>query len=230
MWCDELLSPGRGDRLPVVSRPVPARPSPAEPFRRGGPPVSAAQGNPWQWWWDFARAQARELLAGIVPPPVDVHGPVLSRGESAVVGAEVSYSRLYGGEQDWVPRDPVVLGRPSVMVVAAAIGAVVNHQRRAAARRDAAVRWRDGQSAVAAWATTHRILCNTARGLMSFHYGAVREFYPDPQRWSLVLGFDPEVAPVRLTGPAAPMLALWAAVGVLGDRWSSDPRLSPLLS
>ena len=98
-----------------------------------------------------------------------------------------------------------------------------------AARREAELRWRDDQH-VQVIATTDRLLCSTAKGWLSAWYGNITEFYPDLQSWSLTIGFEPGIAPLRLSGPPAPMICLWAATCLLGDRWANDPRLRPLLN
>ena len=105
----------------------------------------------------------------------------------------------------------------------------MNHRRKIAARRDGVPRWRD-EHPVHVWVTTHRLICGGDDGLESLWYNAITQFYPDLQRWSLTLGFNSEYPPVRLVGPAAPMLCLWTATATLGRRWAHDPRLAPLLA
>jgi hypothetical protein len=87
---------------------------------------------------------------------------------------------------------------------------------------------RDGRWKVQVIATTDRLLCSTAKGWLSAWYGNITEFYPDLQSWSLTIGFEPGIAPLRLSGPPAPMICLWAATCLLGDRWANDQRLRPL--
>ena len=167
--------------------------------------------------------------AGNRPPAVDVFGPVLDQNEEAVLSADMTYSRQYGGDGRYQKADLLVVGRPAVMAAGFALSAAVNHRRKVAARREAQVRWRDHQH-VQVIATTDRLLCSTAKGWLSAWYGNITEFYPDLQSWSLTIGFEPGVAPLRLSGPPAPMICLWAATCLLGERWANDPRLRPLLN
>ena len=125
------------------------------------------------------------------------------------------YSRQYGGDGCYQKADLLIVGRPAVMAAGFAISAAVNHRRKVAARREAQVRWRDHQH-VQVIATTDRLLCSTDKGWLSAWYGNVTEFYPDLQSWSVTLGFEPGVAPLRLSGPPAPMICLWAATCLLG--------------
>lgn len=216
--------------------PLPAVYTPSAPVAAARGPQTQQPRHPharvvdeWQSWWSHARAAARLLARGIEPPAVDVFGPVLDQDEEAVLSAEMHYSRQYGGDGRYQKTDLMVVGRPAVMAAGFALSAAVNHRRKMAARRDAQVQWRDHQR-VQVIATTHRLLCNTDRGWLSAWYGDVTEFYPDLQSWSLTLGFEPGMAPLRLSGPPAPMLGLWAAACLLGERWINDPRLSALLS
>ena len=141
-----------------------------------------------------------------------------------MLSADMHYSRQYGGDGRYQKADLLIVGRPAVMAAGFAISAAVNHRRKVAARREAQVRWRDHQH-VQVIATTDRLLCSTDKGWLSAWYGNVTEFYPDLQSWSVTLGFEPGVAPLRLSGPPAPMICLWAATCLLGERWANDPRL-----
>lgn len=77
--------------------------------------------------------------------------------------------------------------------------------------------------------TSKRLLCGVASGRwLSFPYSQVSEFFPEIHEWSVTLGFAGSTWPLRLTGPAAPGIALWIAHGVLGPRWVQDPRLQQL--
>ena len=175
------------------------------------------------------RPTARLLARGIAPPAIDVFGPVLDQDEEAVLSADMHYSRQYGGDGRYQKADLLVVGRPAVMAAGFGFSAAINHRRKVAARRVAELRWRDHHH-VQVTATTDRLLCSTAKGWLSAWYGNITEFYPDLQSWSLTIGFEPGIAPLRLSGPPAPMICLWAATCLLGDRWANDPRLRPLLN
>jgi hypothetical protein len=224
MWWDDQLSSAHtpSPLLPAL------RAEHSQPVQTQAHQLPAVT-DPWQWWWRHARASARRFVAGIDPPGIEVYGPVLDDDEEGILEADVVLSRLYGGDGSYRRSDFLVVARPAVMAGALAVNAVVNHRRKAAARRRAAVRWRDDRP-VHVWATTHRLICDDGHGTESCWYGSVNEFHPDLSQWSLTLAFDDGSAPVRLVGPPAPALCLWAATAVLGDRWDHDPRLAALLA
>ena len=227
-WWEEQLAGYRpAGSVPAVRDPR----SPVNASRPGQERAASAAPVPvdeWTWWWRYARATAAQLARGVGPAAIDVYGPVLEVGEEAVLSADLSCSRLYGGDGRYRKADLLVVGRPAVMAAGFALNAAVNYRRKVAARRDAELRWRD-QQWVQVIATTDRLLCNTDAGWWSGWLGSVTEFYPDVQSWSLTLGFDRGVAPLRLSGPAAPAICVWVGACVLGDRWTSDPRLIALL-
>jgi hypothetical protein len=228
-WWDDQLAGAARSRLPVPMHagqsPVPA----SNPTARDcGAARVARAGDEYRWWWTYARRCAASFRVGIVPPEVQVFGPVLDDNEAALLTAELAYCRLYGGDGRYDRSDFLVFGRPTVMAGALAVNAAINHRRKVIARREAAPRWRDNCRA-GVIVTTHRLLCDTGRGWDSYWYGAIAEFYPDLASWSITIGFD-ECAPLRLVGPAAPAVCLWIATAVLRERWESDPRLAPLLN
>jgi hypothetical protein len=218
--------------MPVGPRNLPAR---VEAWQRSAPtqPQYAGAVSGWlrtehQEWWDYARGCARSLLQGQVPPIIQVHGPVLQRDEAALLTADVGYSRQCGGDGSYQPVPFLLAGRMPVMAGALAVSGWINHRRKVAAEREAAVRWRLQQT-VNVIVTTDRLLCGTDQGSVNCWYEDCTGFYPDLQQWTLTLGFD-EMYPVRFNGVAVPALALWAGYGVLGDAWANDPRLASLLA
>ena len=226
-WDDQLAGFGPASTLPATYDQRQGAPT-VQRARPGHSPPSIAAGDEWARWWAYARTCARHLAAGINAPGIDVYGPVLDADEDALLSAELSYSRLYGGDGRYQKSDFFVVGRPAVMAGALALGAAINHRRKVTARREAQLRWRDQQN-VQVIATTLRLLCNTDTGWISAWYGSVTEFYPDLQNWAVTLGFGPEFTPIRLSGPAAPAVGLITATAVLGEPWLCDPRLLPLL-
>lgn len=226
-WEEQLKGDAAGP-LPAVYDP--ARPEPAESSSGRARDVSTSAQSEWAQWWWYARRAARLFAQGVEPPSVDVYGPVLAADERGLLQADMTYSRLYAaGDGGYQKNGMFVVARPAVMVGALAVNAAINHRRKVAARRDAEQRWRDQQQ-IQVTVTTYRLLCNTLdKGFESFSYGAVTEFYPDLDGWELTLAFDGNCAPLRLSGPAAPILCLWTATAVLGDRWMTDPRLAKLV-
>lgn len=58
----------------------------------------------------------------------------------------------------------------------------------------------------------------------------VTEFYPDLASRTVVFAFGEDCVPLRIAGPAAAAVALWAGVGLYGYRCVHDVRLQPLLT
>lgn len=182
----------------------------------------------WHWWWTQARRSAQAFHAGHTPPKIAMFGPVLDHDEHGLLEADLSLSWLYGGDGQYRRSDYFVLARPAVMVGAMAVNAAINHRRKAAARRDSQPRWRDEQPAHT-WTTTHRLIWEGPTGLEHLWYGDITGFYPDLSRWTLTLDTGDSRPPMRLVGPAVPLVSLWTATAVLGARWAQDPRLAALL-
>lgn len=189
--------------------------------------LSVSARDQWHWWWTQARSSAQAFLAGHAPPEIVMFGPVLDPDEHGLLEADLSLSWLYGGEGQYRRSDYFVLARPAVMVGALAVNAAINHRRKAAARRESQPRWRDEQTAHT-WTTTHRVIWEGPTGLEQLWYGDITGFYPDLSRWTLTLDTG-STPPMRLVGPAVPLVSLWTATAVLGDRWAHDPRLAALL-
>jgi hypothetical protein len=235
MWWDEQVNGTGAAMLPAVrhpNRPAPVLAVAPAHLSTGGQQgqLQTPSADLWQWWWRYAQHSARGWLNGIAPPVIDIFGPVLDADEEGLLETEMTYSRLYGGDGRYNRSDLFVVGRPAVMAGALAVNAAVNHHRKVAARRESEVRWRNTQT-VRVWATTHRLVCDSSsHGVVSFYYEVATEFYPDLDSWSLTLGFGEECLPVRLSGPAAPAICLWAAIEILGERWVRDPRLARLVA
>jgi hypothetical protein len=225
-WWEDQLGDTLSERLPVCAGGPSATGGAAADVRMPAPYSPASLS--WAPWWAYARSCAHRLALGIDLPLIDLYGPVLDHDEEALLSAELSYSRLYGGDGRYDRSDVFVVGRPALMVGALAATAAVNYKRKSAARRDAQVRWRDHQQ-VQVVATSSRVMWQSTTGWLDAWYGDVREFYPDMSAWSLTLAFSLRRPPLRLTGPAAPAVAVIAATAVLGRRWVHDPRFAGLL-
>lgn len=224
---------------PQGPKPLPALRPQSAPARVGAPAATAGsegRARPgWQprtpsdEWWHYSRGCAAALAAGRTPTPVAVYGPVLERGEHALLSTDIGYSRYCAANPQYSPLPVIVAGRPAVMFGALAVQGVVNHRRKVAAERKAAEQWRFQQTCTVI-VTTDRLICSTvSHGQVNFWFGACTEFYPDLDQWTLTLDFD-STYPVRLSGLAAPALSVWSAFGILGETWVSDPRLAPLLT
>ena len=180
-------------------------------------------------WWDYAHQTARALWAGDPLPPFNVYGPVLEAQEMAYLSAEATYSRFAPGDDRYNALNVVVFARPAITASTLAIQGLVNHRRKAAARRAAAPTWR-GSRDVHVVLTSERLLANTAAGWISFWHDAVTEFYVDLYRWTMALGFGDQCPPVKFTGLCVPAISVMTAHRIYGDQWSADPRLAVLLT
>jgi hypothetical protein len=79
------------------------------------------------------------------------------------------------------------------------------------------------------WTTTDRLIWDAGSCLASLWYGQITGFYPQLDNWTLTLAANDGQPPVRIQGPAVPLLSLWTATAVLRQRWYLDPRLADLL-
>lgn len=182
------------------------------------------------WWWKYARASAMAFRAGQAPPEVEVFGPVLDDGESVYFSGSAQYARMYGGDGSYSTTGFIALGSPAVLAGSVAATTYINRRRKVAAAREAVVQWRSHQQ-VAIIGTSHRLLVHVAdKGWLSFYYSAVSEYYPDPQTWSLTLGFGEQCSPLRLVGLPVPAACVLVCVALDPQRWWRDPRLASLLT
>lgn len=192
------------------------------------PPATASARDP---WWEYAAGAAAALLAGYEPPALPTFGPVLQSDESVYIQTEAHYSRLRGGGDGHYGRSrTMILGGVGLTLGMLAAQGIMDRRQRRRIERDQVPAWRD-QCYVPVTVTTHRLLCPAFDGqLESFWFVHATEFYPDLAQRSVTLAFGDEYEPLRLTGPAAPAIALWSAVEILGPRWHEDVRLHPLLA
>ena len=188
-----------------------------------------AAGEREQAEWQLAQDWVSWLSAGNQPQALTIHGLVLEQGEIAYLSAPMHYARLYGGSGQYNHSGGFAFGKPGFVLGMMAANAAINASRRNAARKDMQPLWRELQE-LPTVVTNYRIMCHQPpRGWLSFYYGAVQEFYPDPANWTVTYGFD-SAEPLRLGGLAAPTLAVLSAWCILGvDRWQHDPGLAPLM-
>jgi hypothetical protein len=178
--------------------------------------------------WQLAQDWARWLLGGNTPQPLTLYGIVLDEDETAYLQAPLQYARLYGGSGRYRHSGGFFFGKPGMVLGMMAANAAINASRKAAARRDMRLLWRDLQE-VPTIATNYRLMCHLpARGWMSFYYSAVNEFYPDPANWTITFGFE-NAEPLRLGGLPVPTLSVLTSWCVLGSRWQNEPGIARLL-
>lgn len=179
--------------------------------------------------WNNARMTASSLTRGERLTKIDLSWLVLQDGEEAYVDTAATYSRYYGGDGTYMHVNGLFLGSASFVTAGLATTVLANKMQRDAARADAIQRWRELQS-VRLIVTNYRILCYANGRWLSFYYGGVVAFYPEPLAWSLVLEFS-DTEPLRLMGHAAPTVcafAVWALSGPHGLR--GHPAMSCLFA
>ncbi|ADB34783.1 hypothetical protein Kfla_5778 [Kribbella flavida DSM 17836] len=179
--------------------------------------------------WQLGQDWARWLMAGNAPQPLPLYGIVLEQGETAYLQTAVHYARLYGGSGRYTSSGGFFLGSTGFVLGMMAANAAVNAGRKAAAKRDMQLMWRDLQE-VQLIATNYRLMTHLPqRGWLSFYYNSVQEFYPAPAHWTITFGFQ-NAEPLQLGGLATPTLSVLTAWSVLGtDRWLTEPGIAPLL-
>lgn len=179
--------------------------------------------------WQLGQDWARWLMAGNEPQPLTLYGIVLEQGETAFLQTPVHYARLYGGDGRYSSTGGLFIGRPGMVLGMMAATAAVNAGRKAAARKDMQLMWRDLQE-VQLIATNYRLMCHlSTRGWLSFYYNSVQEFYPDPANWTVTFGFQ-NSEPLQLGGLPVPTLSVLTAWSVLGaDRWQTEPGIASLV-
>ncbi|TWD79096.1 hypothetical protein FB561_0149 [Kribbella amoyensis] len=179
--------------------------------------------------WQLGQDWARWLMGGNTPQTIPLYGLVLEPNETAYLQTSVHYSRLYGGSGQYTQSGGFFFGKPGMVLGLMAANAAVNAGRKAAARRDMQLMWRDLQE-VQLIATNYRLMTHLQqRGWLSFYYTAVQEFYPDPANWTITFGFQ-NAEPLQIGGLATPTLSVLTSWTVLGaERWRTEPGIAPLL-
>jgi hypothetical protein len=190
---------------------------------------SVRKQNEAEVWAQYARRVAAALRGGTALPEITVYGPVFRPGERAFFQTSVNYARLYGGDGTYNTSGLLALGSPAFMLSSLAASGIINHRRKARARRDAAVVWRDHQRA-GLIATSHRLMIHTGRGWGTYAYGAITEFYLNLESATVTIGFGDQGAPMLLNGSPVRAAAVLVAAATMPDRWAQDPRLSALLA
>lgn len=177
--------------------------------------------------WQAARGLLNQLAANGPPPALTVWGLVLDHDEQAHLEVTAAYSRYYGGDGSYVHVNGFFFGSAPFVVAGYALTALGNSSRRAAARNEAALRWREHQTAHVLL-TNRRLVCNVAGRWLSFYYSAVTAVYPEPLNWSVVLDFA-DTQPLRLTGPGGLTSAIYAVWALHGSRGLREhPQLEAL--
>jgi hypothetical protein len=113
-WDEQLAAYSPAAPLPAVQAPhapVPAAGVPQDQQQRRN--TAAVAHNEWHWWWNYARATARQLARGIDPPAIDVFGPVLDQDGG---GAFSGHALQPPVRRRWrYQKADLLIGRPAVM-------------------------------------------------------------------------------------------------------------------
>jgi hypothetical protein len=177
--------------------------------------------------WQAAHELAGRLIQGWQPTPLHVWGVVLAPGERLNFDLQAGYARLYGGSGQYTHTTGMFWGSAGFMAAGYALTALSNSQARAAAARQAQVRWREHQH-TRVLVTDRRLLCELGGRWLSFYYNCSHGFYPDLMQYGVVLDFR-DTAPVALSGPSAPFLAVYIAYVLYeADGLRRHPALEPL--
>jgi hypothetical protein len=199
---------------------LPAKPSPN---------ALTARSDAFAPWWDYAQQTARSLWTGEPIPAIGVYGPVLDAEEAPCLSAEATYSRFAPGDDRHTVLSFAVFARPAIMASALAVQGIVNHRRKAVARRAAVPAWR-GTRDVHVILTSERLLANTSAGWFSFWHDAVTEFYVDLyQRWHWASATNARrsssPAPAYRLSASGPHTASTATHGALAQQAPTDLKL-----
>lgn len=181
------------------------------------------------FYWNTACEMARWLRKeGNVPPPMNLEGPIMQQGEQGRIAVpHVRYDRLYGGSGRYRTINPFVAGSTGFVVGAWGAALLANQYAKEKAQQNAQVRWRDEATAVV-YITSQRVITALPERTLDFALSRVSAFHVDFDNWNTMLEFTGDVAPLRLTGPPAPVLALWIAYGLFGSGWQKDSRFDRL--
>lgn len=178
--------------------------------------------------WHSAQRYAFHLAHGGRPASVFVNGAILTPDEQAAFETSAEHARFYGDDGSYTHTNGFFLGSWQFMAAGFAATAMANSVKKRRAEARSIPRWRD-VCRTRIIATNQRLLVEIPmRGLLSFWYAGMQEFYPAPQQWGLVMVW-PNAAPLRLTGLSAPYLAVHVGAHVMPQQWTQHPALADLV-
>ena len=177
--------------------------------------------------WAAATMLVEHVREERIPSPITVWGLIPARDEVFFYDVDARYERFYGTTVEYRTQNTMYLGRPSFVMAGLAVDAVANASAKSAAMRQAAEQWREQQPA--------RILISNQRlavfangQWLSFPFETMSACYPAPEVWSVTFEF-PGVAPMRLVGRGAPLIAVWSVLATHGRVGvEQHPGLAPL--
>lgn len=178
----------------------------------------------------YAQSVRDGYLRGEHPPALPVTDVLPVGDERLLLRGSCQYQRYYGQDVQYRTSNPVALGRPSFVAAVMVTSAVTNASARSSAQARARSQWREHQVAETI-VSDYRIWCRSAtRGWISFNFGGVTAFYPDPVNQTLVMEFA-DTSPLFLRGPIIPAACMIAIRHRLGDDGlRQHPAIAPLLA
>lgn len=195
------------------------------PFRARAARAAAAQSNA---GWAAAQSLRETLSRGERPPTIRVWEIVAYPGEVMYCDVVAEYARYYGQAVSYEHRSGFFFGHPAFVVAGLAATAIGNSANRAAARSAARVAWREWQQCRVI-VTDQRLMCHVNGEWLSFHFSAMTAVYPEADRWSVVCQFGGGAAPLLLSGPNIPTIAVLTVLQTHGrEAVASHPSLQTL--
>lgn len=190
--------------------------------------------------WIDARRLARDLTAGVLPPPRDLWAVVPYPDEVAYLELPVLYSRYctwrrFGpgyrpSRHYWIGQGPGS-GALTFAYAADALCEAVQYRRD---QEMATPKWR-GHEYTRAVLTNQRILVlaslpENRPEWVNLNISSIREFLPDLTRGRLEVRFYNDISPMQLQGPATPIITAWLGWALYGpDGLRTHPGLRALL-
>lgn len=149
-----------------------------------------------------------------MPATIPLWEVVPEDGEVFFYELDAVYDRYYGRDATYQRANGFLLGSPVFILAGLAYTGLTNVSRRRAAEQEAASQWRDRQPTRVV-VTNHRLVCLLGGQWLSYHYAAMNAVYPEAEARTLVCGFA-NIAPLRLSGPDAPILAVMTVFATHG--------------
>ena len=177
--------------------------------------------------WQAGIEMGSLLTAGWRPEPMQLWGVVLRPGDRLLFDLQTLYARFYGGSGQYTHTSGLFLGSPAFVIGGLAATTMANRRARTAAAYEAQPRWREQQH-TRLLVTEFGLVCECQGQWLRFDYAAITGFYPDLVNYGVGLDFD-TCAPLALTGPAMPFLAVYLTFQLYGhDGLLRHPGLEPL--
>jgi hypothetical protein len=158
--------------------------------------------------WHEARVLATRLREGAELPTLSFWGVILEPGETAHLDLTGHYARYYSTTGTYTHVSGYYRGSAGFVAGNLLADSLGNAMRRKEAARLAQAQWREWQQ-VRVIVTDRRLHCSVNGTWLRFDFSAVKAFYPEPAKGNVVFDYN-GTSPLMLTGPAAPLVAVYA--------------------